>query len=250
MFDSIINEAGKKFNLGDKSGVLLSALLALMSDGTRGGLAGFLELFNRVGLGDTASSWVNSGTNTPLSNEQLESALGSDTLDEIANRAGTDYQTGASASAYLIPRIVDNLTPKGVIPDNSDVLSRISGYTTRARETIGATGATAAETFDRVGTAATDTLDTDVRNVRNLNATFSGDMRNVGDRPSIPLNRIDDNFNDDEDNSPLKWILPLLLLGLLLILGYTFCSKTPVPTETIANVNTNTVNMNVNTANQ
>jgi len=250
MFDSIINEAGEKFNLGDKSGILLSALLALMTDGTRGGLAGFLELFNRVGLGATASSWVNSGTNTPLSNEQLESALGSDTLDEIANRAGTDYQTAASASAYLIPRIVDNLTPKGVIPENGDVFSRISGYTTRARETIGATGATAAETFDRVGTAATDTLDTDVRNVRNLNATFSGDMRNVGDRPSIPLNRIDDNFNDDEDNSPLKWILPLLLLGLLLTLGYTFCSKTPAPTATTVNVNTNTVNMNVNTANQ
>ncbi len=249
MFDSIINEAGEKFNLGDKSGILLSALLALMTDGTRGGLAGFLELFNRVGLGATASSWVNSGTNTPLSNEQLESALGSDTLDEIANRAGTDYQTAASASAYLIPRIVDSLTPKGVIPENGDVLSRISGYSTSASETIGATGATTAETFDRVGTSAYDTLDADVRNVSNLNATFS-DMRNVGDRPSISLNRIDDNFNDDEDNSPLKWILPLLLLGLLLTLGYTFCSKPPVPTATIVNVNANTVNMNVNMANQ
>ena len=249
MFDSIINEAGEKFDLGDKSGILLSALLALMTDGTRGGLAGFLELFNRVGLGATASSWVNSGTNTPLSNEQLESALGSDTLDEIANRAGTDYQTAASASAYLIPRIVDNLTPKGVIPENGDVFSRISGYTTRARETIGATGATAAETFDRVGTAASDTLDADTRNVGGLNANV-GEVRSIGDRANNPLNPIDENFDDDEDNSPFKWLLPLLLLGLLLILGYSFCSKTPVPTTTNVNVNANTVNMNVNTANE
>ena len=249
MFDLIINEAGEKFDLGNKSGTLVSALLALMTDGTRGGLAGFLERFNRVGLGDTASSWVNSGTNTPLSNEQIESALGSDTLDEIANQAGTDYQTTVSASAYLIPRIVDNLTPEGVIPESGDVTSRIGGYSTGASETIGATGATAAETFDRVGTAASDTLDADTRNVGGLNATFS-DARSVGDRPNIPLNRIDDNFDDDQDNSPFKWLLPLLLLGLLLILGYTFCSKTPVPTATNVSVNANTVNVNANTANQ
>ncbi len=249
MFDSIINEAGEKFNLGGKSGTLLAALLALMTDRTRDGLTGFLERFNRVGLGDTASSWVNSGTNTPLSNEQLESALGSDTLDEISNQAGTDYQTTASASAYLIPRIVDNLTPNGVIPASGDVLSRIGGYSAGASESIGATGATTAETFDRVGTAAAGTLDADTRNVGGLNANV-GEVRSIGDRANNPLNPIDENFDDDEDNSPFKWLLPLLLLGLLLILGYSFCSKTPVPTTTNVNVNANTVNMNVNTANE
>jgi uncharacterized protein YidB (DUF937 family) len=247
MFETIINEAGEKFNLGGNSRTLLSALLALMTDGTRGGLAGFLELFNRVGLGDTASSWVNSGTNTPLSNEQLESALGNDTLNEIANRAGTDYQTAASSSAYLIPRIVDNLTPEGVIPESGDVLSRIGGYTTGAGETFGTTGVTTAETFDRVGTAAAETLDANNRNIGGLNA-IGNDVRSVGDRTTNPLNRIDDNFDDEEDNSPLKWLLPLLLLGLLLILGYSFCSKTPVPTTT--NVNANPININANRANQ
>ncbi|MDQ3713701.1 MAG: YidB family protein [Acidobacteriota bacterium] len=249
MFDSIINEAEGKFNLGGKSGTLLSELLALMTDGTGGGLAGFLERFNQVGLGDTASSWVNSGTNTPLSNEQLKSALGSDTIDEIANRAGADYQTTASAAAYLIPRIVDNLTPNGVIPESGDVLSRIGDYSTGANETIGATGTSKAETFDRVGTAASDTLDADTRNVGGLN-TNVGNMRSVGDRPNIPLTRAVDQFDEDEDNSPLKWILPLLLLGLLLTLGYTFCSKAPEPTATNVNVNVNKVNMNANVANQ
>ena len=249
MFESIINEAREKFNLGGKSGTLLSALLAMMTDGTRGGLTGFLERFNRVGLGDTASSWVNSGTNTPLSNEQLESALGSDTLNEIANRTGTDNQTAVSASAYLIPRIIDNLTPDGVIPESGDMLSRIGGYSTGASETFDTTGVTTAETFDRIGTAAADTLDADNRKIGGLNAT-SSDMRSVNERGNNPLYRIDENFDDDEDNSPLKWLLPLLLLGLLMILGYSFCSKTPVPTAINVNVNTNMVNENANMANQ
>jgi uncharacterized protein YidB (DUF937 family) len=250
MFDSIINEAGEKFNLGSRAETLLSALLTLMTNGTLGGLTGFLERFNRVGLGDTASSWVNSGSNMPLSNEQLESALGSDTLDEIATQTGTDYQTAVSAAAYLIPRIVNDLTPEGIIPESGNMTSKIGGYSTGASETVGATGATTAETFDRVGTAASDMLDADIRNVGGLNPAFS-DVRSVGDRPNIPLNRIDDNFvDDDQDNSPFRWLLPLLLLGLLLTLGYTFCSKTPVPTATNVNVNANTINVNASTANQ
>ena len=248
MFDSIINEAGGKFNLGGKSGILVSALLALMTDETRGGLAGFLEGFNRVGLGDTAFSWVNSGTNAPLSNEQLESALGDDALNKIAAQSGIDYRTTVSASAYLIPRMIDNLTPDGIITESGDALSRIGGYSTGAGEKIGAPSATTAETFDRVGTAAADILDADTRNVGDLNAIGS-DVRSVGERGNNPLNRIDDNFDDDEDNSPLKWLLPLLLLGLLLILGYSFCSKTPVPVTTNVNFNANTVNMNANMAN-
>lgn len=249
MFDSIINEAKEKFNLGGKSGILVSALSALMTDETRGGLAEFLERFNRVGLGDTASSWVNSGANTPLSNEQLESALGNDTLNKIAAQSDLDYQIAASASAYMIPRMVDNLTPDGGIPESGDVVSRIGGYSTGATETIGAAGATTAGTFDRIGTAASDTLDADNRNVGGLN-TNANDVRSIGERANNPLNRVNENFDDEKDNSPLKWILPLLLLGLLLILGYTFCSKAPAPTTTNVSAGANTLNMNANVVNQ
>ena len=45
MFESIVGEAQKKLNLGEKAGGLLSTLLALMVNKADGGFSGFLERF-------------------------------------------------------------------------------------------------------------------------------------------------------------------------------------------------------------
>lgn len=231
MFDSIIAEADKKFNLGGKAATLMSALLALMTDRSGGGLAGFLERFDHAGLGETASSWINAGANTQISNEQLESVLGADTLNQIANQSGTNVETATSAAAFMTPRVIDALTPDGMIPLEGDLLSTVGGNLT------GATAAATNSTFDRVGTAATETLGADSRIVGDKFDT-ANETRAVGTRADDNLNRVDD-FNDD---SPLKWILPLVLLFLMLIVGYWFCGKTPEPAKP--------ANANVSVANQ
>ena len=226
MFDSIINEAGEKFNLGGKAGTLLSALLALMTDKNRGGLAGFLERFNAAGLGDTVTWWVGAGSNTPISNEQTESALGEETLGNIAEQTGTDYDTATSATAFMTPRVVDALTPEGVIPQDGDLLTRIGGYLTGiGGATLGGIGAAKAESFDRIGTAVDD------------------NVRSIGDRGGNALNTV-----DDGDGSPLKWLIPLLLLGLLIVLGYMFCGKSAPVITTNANANKTAVVNNNSTA--
>jgi len=248
MFDSIIAEADEQFNLKGKAGTLLSALLALMTDGTRGGFAGFLEKFGAANSGDAASSWVNSDANTALSNEQLESALGADTLTEISNQIGTDYATTVSAAAFMTPRVVDALTPDGVLPQDGDLLSRIGGSLNGVE--AAAPGAAVAETFDRIGTAAAPVLDADKKNVGDTN-TVNRNVNPVVNKADDSVNRIDDTFNDN-NNSPLGWLLPLLLLGLLLVLGYWFCSKTPEPAAPIApnmNVNRTATNTGINAVN-
>jgi OmpA-OmpF porin, OOP family len=93
LFDSIISTAGEKFGLGDKAGTLLAALLALITDQNRGGFAGFLDRFNEVGLDDTASSWIGSGANSDLSDEQVESALGEETITDLAAQADVNPAT-------------------------------------------------------------------------------------------------------------------------------------------------------------
>src|SRR5688500_18421531 len=150
MFGSMIDDAAARFNLGDKAGTLLSALLSLITDGSRGGFTGFLNRFREVGLSDTADSWVNSGANTPLSYEQLESALGEETLRNISNQVGLEYKKKVFASAYMIAHIVDQLSLQVVVPQVDDLLSRIGAYLTKG----GDAGTKPAETFDRMGTAA------------------------------------------------------------------------------------------------
>jgi len=248
LFDSLINETETKFNLGGKGGTLLSALLALVTNKSRGGFAGFLERFNRAGLGDTASSWVKDSANMPISNEQLESVLAQSELENIANQVGTNYETATSAAAFMVPQVVDRLTPNGVLPDENDLLSTTGTYSTNVGEMAGFAVATAAGTVDRIGTAATDVIDAG-------RETVSDGVNIIGDRVDVSNNsgivgdgadRSVKSVDDDNDDSPLKWLLPLLLFGLLLILGYSFCRKSPTPTTANANANTNSVIVNAN----
>jgi len=222
MFDSMIAEADEQFNLNGKAGTLLSSLLALITNGTRGGLAGFLEEFNRAGLDDATDSWIDTGKNVEISKEQLESVFGADPLKDVANQTGIDYNAATSALAFMTPRVIDALTSDGVLPKDDNLISKIGSY---LNEVDDATDLTAETTFDRIGTAAVSTSNAEKPNVGNAN---------LFDKKSA-----DDSFNNI--NSPFGWILPLVLLGLLLTLGYWFCSKSPEP---ILPTNTNINNAN------
>lgn len=251
MFDSIIDEAREKFNLGDKANSLLSILLALMTDKTDGGFSGFLERFNEAGLGEVASSWVSSGANTPISNEQTESVFGEETLKDIADEVGLDYNTTTSATAFMTPHIVDNLTPNGVVPSEGDLLSTVGGFLGgiggAAVGALGMTGAAASDTADRIGTATSETIDAGEKTIaENLDMVDAGAIA-ASDKSSGTLYSVGDTVDGDGDgDSILKWLIPLLLLGLLVVLGYWFCGKSPTPTVTNTNTNTNTNKVNTN----
>ena len=75
---------------------------------------------------------------------------------------------------------------------------------------IGAT-TTAGETFDRVGTAAAEFNDSAARP---LGGNISRQAAEISD----------DVINDD---SPMSWLIPLIIVFLLIILGYSFCNKAP-----------------------
>jgi outer membrane protein OmpA-like peptidoglycan-associated protein/uncharacterized protein YidB (DUF937 family) len=257
LFDSVISMAAEKFGLGDKSGTLLSALLSMMTNQDSGGFSGFLNLFSKAGLGDLASSWVSSGANSTLSNEQLESALGSNAIGSIAEKVGLPAGTATSAMAWMVPQVIDKLTPDGVVPEEKDLLSKIgdflSGWGGAAVGAVGAVaglaGSAVGGTANAVGDVAGAGVDAGKKVVGAVGDTLGGASKMVGGAMG--------DVTGGDGGGILKWLLPLLLLGLLLALGYFFCGKGAAPANTNtnmnkpANVNTNVntnANMNVNAA--
>jgi outer membrane protein OmpA-like peptidoglycan-associated protein/uncharacterized protein YidB (DUF937 family) len=139
--DTILTEAGTQFGLSNsKASSLLSSLLSLINE-TPGGLAAFLDRFRKVGLGDSVSSWLGNAPPRPIADTALELALGHDRLDKIAARAGLSYSTVSSALGFMIPNVVQRLSPGGIVPTRlpADVLayagSATSAVAAGARET-------------------------------------------------------------------------------------------------------------------
>jgi uncharacterized protein YidB (DUF937 family)/outer membrane protein OmpA-like peptidoglycan-associated protein len=266
MFESIINELREKFNLGDKAGSLLASLLGLIVNPENGGFGGFIERFRAAGLGDIAESWISTGDNTPISDEQIESALGADTIDAVAAQSGVDNATATSALSFMTPRVVDALTPDAEIPDEASLLSKITGFLKNYGGAIGAAilgglgtaGAFASGAADKVGDAAGATLgagkavlDKGADTVSDAaGATFDAGKKaagSIGNTVSGAVNKTGDALDSGGDGGGiLKWLLPLLLLGILIVLGYWFCGKsTPVANISNANSNVNRANTNV-----
>ena len=138
---AIVLEAETQFGLSNsKSTSLLSSVLSLINE-TPGGLGAFLDWLRKAGLGDSVSSWLSGSTPRPIPGSTLETVVGSDWIDRIASKAGLTYATAASALGFLIPNVVQRLTPGGVVPTRlpADALAYMGSATSAiaagARET-------------------------------------------------------------------------------------------------------------------
>ncbi|MDP9601680.1 UNVERIFIED_ORG: uncharacterized protein YidB (DUF937 family) [Variovorax paradoxus] len=122
-------QGGGLGGLGDLGGLAgaLGGLLA--NNGSVGGLGGLVSKFEQAGMGDVIGSWIGKGENQPVSGDQLQNALGSDT---IASKLGINAQTLLPMLATMLPALIDQLTPHGKIPDqglgnHDDLLGSLSG---------------------------------------------------------------------------------------------------------------------------
>ncbi|HXG84484.1 MAG TPA: hypothetical protein VNI84_10695 [Pyrinomonadaceae bacterium] len=106
------------------------------------------------------------------------------------------------------------------LPLKTDVYQSGGGAISAGETRIGGT-TTASETFDRIGTAASE-------------------FNDAGTIISTAGNATDDSVYDDAgDDSPMKWIAPLVIVLLLIVLGYTFCSNPPPAGESGAAITGN-----------
>ena len=85
-----------------------------------GGLGELLKKFQQAGQGNVAQSWVGDGSNHPIAPDDLEKAIGADTLDALAQRTGIPRERILAELKEHLPRTVDTLTPEGRIPSETE----------------------------------------------------------------------------------------------------------------------------------
>lgn len=81
------------------------------------GLAGLVEQFAKAGHGEKAASWVSTGPNQPLQGHEVAAVLGHDKVEEVAREAGISHAAAEDELAVAIPKVVNELTPQGKVPE-------------------------------------------------------------------------------------------------------------------------------------
>lgn len=86
-----------------------------------GGLGELLSRFEQNGQGDVAQSWVGNGPNQQVSPDDVEKAVGGDTLDTLARETGISRDQLRNTLSAELPQMVDRLTPHGRVPTAQEV---------------------------------------------------------------------------------------------------------------------------------
>ena len=76
-----------------------------------------MQVFNQQGLGDIISSWVGTGNNAAITPEQVQEVLGSDVIQQLAEKSGVSVDAAKTQLAELLPGLIDRVTPEGKVPE-------------------------------------------------------------------------------------------------------------------------------------
>jgi OOP family OmpA-OmpF porin len=132
MFERLVNETATRFNLTTASvSALEQGVLSLMTNERTGGVEGFFDLFRRAGLVDVIISWFGGKEGRSITASQLESALGTGTLDTLSRSSGLTLGAVTTALTFLLPKLIGRLTPNGLLPSTTALRSQISSQIDR-----------------------------------------------------------------------------------------------------------------------
>ncbi len=119
VLDSIMGQLGGAVPDTGKGGQAgwMDAIAGLIGGGAGGGIQGLVSSFTEKGLGDLVSSWIGTGENKPVSGAQIQSAVGGEQVQAIADKLGVSRTEASNGLANLLPQVIDKLTPDGKLPE-------------------------------------------------------------------------------------------------------------------------------------
>jgi nucleoid-associated protein YgaU len=113
--------AGASANKDQVGALLRSVFDALDGDPDGAGLDGLQQRFDRAGQSDVFGSWVGTGQNRSIGADVLAQILRGSPLESAPQKAGLGGAAGAAILAQLLPTLIDKLTPKGQLPQRTQV---------------------------------------------------------------------------------------------------------------------------------
>ena len=117
ILDSLENSGVLKGVLGQLEASGIPAVLgAVLGNGGQGGLSAIVAKLQQAGLGDQVKSWIGNGQNLPITAEQLQQVLGSDTVRQLAAKFNIPVDQLAKVLAQQLPTAVDHASPDGRLP--------------------------------------------------------------------------------------------------------------------------------------
>ena len=78
-------------------------------------LPGLIAALEKGGLGPQVQSWIGSGGNMPISEDQLKAVLGNAQVQDLARHAGLPVDEILKLLAQYLPEIVDKASPNGTL---------------------------------------------------------------------------------------------------------------------------------------
>ena len=90
-----------------------------------GGLGELVNRFKTAGSGAQADSWVGAGSNLPMQDHDVASAIGDETLADLAQKTGLSRGELLRRLSAALPDVVNQLTPDGRLPSEPEAQALI-----------------------------------------------------------------------------------------------------------------------------
>ncbi|WGS23570.1 MULTISPECIES: YidB family protein [unclassified Bradyrhizobium] len=120
ILDSLENSPELKGMLGQLGAAVIPAVLGeVLGNGGQGGLSAIVAKLEQAGFGDQVKSWIGNGQNLPITAEQLQEVLGSDTVRQLAAKFNIPVDQLSKVLAQALPGAVDGASPDGKLPHSA-----------------------------------------------------------------------------------------------------------------------------------
>ena len=120
ILDSLENSPELKGMLGQLGAAVIPAVLGeVLGNGGQGGLSAIVARLEQAGLGEQVKSWIGTGQNLPITADQLQQVLGSDTAKQLAAKFGIPIDQLSQVLAQQLPAAVDHASPDGKLPHSA-----------------------------------------------------------------------------------------------------------------------------------